>query len=36
MQIMSDSHFKYRSTQNQFQNDYVLVRCIIAYFSKRK
>ena len=22
MQIMSDSHFKYRSNQNQFENDY--------------
>ena len=22
MQIMSDSHFQYRSYQNQFENDY--------------
>ena len=22
LQIMSDSHFQYRSNQNQFQNDY--------------
>ena len=22
MQIMSDSHFQYRSNQNQFQHDY--------------